>query len=164
MFIFSWQEHGSNAVITYPELLTAPLDCTDVTDTDIFEELSRDNGPFPTTILNQPVVNDTLEVSEDLIEEIPQIEVQYPKMAVVIDCFPSGNPGVPIPGLPHGPSTYKSYQAAASASIWAPFYSQCDWKFVHWAKMCSPTSSAVMELLVMPEVCCNLFFISILYY
>jgi len=117
MFIFLWQEHGSNAVVTYLELPTAPLDCTNVTDTDIFEELSRDNGPFPTTILNQPVVDDTLEVLENLIEEIPQIEVQYPKTAVVIDRFPSGNPGMPIPGLPHSPSTYESYQATASASI-----------------------------------------------
>jgi len=165
-FFFSPQEHESNAAVTDLELPTAPLDSTDVADADMFEELSRGNGPSIATILNQPAVNDTLEVPEDPIEEIPQIEVQNSETAltVVIDCFPSGNPGTPIPGLPQGPSAYESYQATASDSIWAPFRSQCDWKFVHWAKTCGPTSSAVTELLAMPEVHRDLFFISILYY
>ncbi|KAI9442877.1 hypothetical protein BJY52DRAFT_1206753 [Lactarius psammicola] len=36
--------------------------------------------------------------------------------------------------------------------IWAPFRSQCDWEIAHWAKMRGPTSTAVMELLAIPEV------------
>ncbi len=164
--LFSPQEHESNAAITDLKLPTAPLDSTDVTDADMFEELSRGNGPSITTILNQPPIDDTLEVPEDPIEEIPQIEMQNSEMAltVVVDRFPSGNPGAPIPGLPQGPSAYESYQATASDSVWAPFHSQCDWKFAHWAKTCGPTSSAVMELLAIPEVHRDLFFISILYY
>lgn len=145
---------------------TAPFDATDVTDADVFEELSRSNGPSTTTMLNQPTDDDMPEDMDDPIDEIPQIEVQNSETpsTVVIDRFPFGNPGAPIPGLPQGLSAYESYQAAASESVWAPFRSQVDWKFAHWAKMCGPTSSAVMELLAIPEVRHNLFFISILYY
>ena len=145
---------------------TASLDATDLTDADVFEELSRGNGPSTLTIPNQPTVDDALEVPDDSIEEIPQVEVQNSEtaLAVMIDHFPTGNLGAPILGLPQGPSAYESYQATASGSVWAPFHSQCDWKFAHWAKMCGPTSSAVMELLVIPEVCCVVFFISVLYY
>jgi len=52
-------------------LSTASLDTTDLTDADVFEELSRGNGPSTLTIPNQPTVDDTLEVPDDLIEEIP---------------------------------------------------------------------------------------------
>jgi hypothetical protein len=129
--LFSQQEHKSNAVVTDLELLTAPLDSTDVTNADVFEELSRGNGPSTATILNQPTFNNTLEVPEDPIEEISQIEVQNSKtvLTVVIDHFPSGNLGTLIPGLPQGPSAYESYQATASDSVWDPFHSECDWKF-----------------------------------
>ncbi|KAF8264339.1 hypothetical protein EI94DRAFT_1805975 [Lactarius quietus] len=37
-------------------------------------------------------------------------------------------------------------------SIWSPFRSQCDWELTHWAKMRGPTSSAMEELLAIPEV------------
>lgn len=158
---FSQQKHESNAFFTDLELLAAPLDSTDTTDADLFEELSGGNGPSTTTILNQPALGDALEVLEDVIDEIRQVEVQNsePALTVTIDRFPSGNPGAPIPGLPRGPSAYKSYQ-----TVWAPFRSEVDWKFAHWAKMCSPTSSAVAELLAIPEVCRDLFFISALHY
>jgi hypothetical protein len=51
------------------------------------------------------------------------------------------------------PTIYESTQAAFGDSIWAPFHSKCDWEIAHWAKMHGPTSSAVMDLLVIPEVC-----------
>jgi hypothetical protein len=152
-------------VFTDLELLTAPLDSINITDVDLFEELSRGNGPSTTTTLNQPALDDTSEVPEDLIEGISQIEGQNSEMAlmVMIDHFPSGNLGAPIPGLPQGPSAYESYQAAASDSVWAPFQSEIDWKFAHWAKMCGLMSSAVAELLAILEVCCDLVFIFTLY-
>ena len=152
-------------VFTDLELLAAPLDSTDITDADLFEELSRGNGPSTATTLNQPTLDNTLEVPEDLIEEISQIKGQNSETAltVIIDRFPSSNPGALIPGLPQGPSAYESYQAAASDSVWAPFQSEIDWKFAHWAKMCGLTSSAVAELLAIPEVCCDLIFIFTLY-
>jgi hypothetical protein len=70
-FFFSPQEHESNAAITDLELPIAPFDSTDVADADMFEELSRGNSPSIATILNQPAVDNTLEVPEDPIEEIP---------------------------------------------------------------------------------------------
>ncbi|KAH9169515.1 hypothetical protein EDB89DRAFT_2115055 [Lactarius sanguifluus] len=39
-----------------------------------------------------------------------------------------------------------------NTSIWAPFHSQCDWEIALWAKTCGPTSSALTELLRIPEV------------
>jgi hypothetical protein len=115
-------------VFTDLESLTAPLDSIDITDADLFEELSRGNGPSTATTLNQPTLNDTSEVPEDLIEEISQIEGQNSETAltVMIDHIPSSNLGAPIPGLPQGPSTYEFYQAAASDSVWAPFQSEID--------------------------------------
>ncbi|KAH8995564.1 hypothetical protein EDB86DRAFT_2763520, partial [Lactarius hatsudake] len=35
---------------------------------------------------------------------------------------------------------------------WAPFHSQCDWEIALWAKTRGPTSSALTELLRIPEV------------
>src|ERR1700742_2251232 len=71
---------------------------------------------------------------------------------IVVDQFPSGNAGAPIPGMACGSSVYESCEAMHTDSIWAPFKSQRDWRFAHWAKMHGPTSSAVTELLEIPEV------------
>ncbi len=71
---------------------------------------------------------------------------------LVIDHFPHGRPGAPIPGARQGSSPYHSSQEAFGPSIWAPFCSRCDWEIAYWAKTCGPTSSAVGELLAIPEV------------
>jgi hypothetical protein len=70
---------------------------------------------------------------------------------VVIDRFPSVSAGAPIQGMPRGKSIYE-LQRDAGDSIWSSFTSECDWLFAHWAKTRGPTSSAVMELLAIPEV------------
>ncbi|KAF8263176.1 hypothetical protein EI94DRAFT_1878699 [Lactarius quietus] len=54
--------------------------------------------------------------------------------------------------MPCGSSLYEATHNNLGNSLWAPFWSQCDWEFAHWAKMCGPTSTAVTELLAMPEV------------
>ncbi|KAI9429265.1 hypothetical protein H4582DRAFT_1827220 [Lactarius indigo] len=41
---------------------------------------------------------------------------------------------------------------ALGDAAWAPFRSQCDWEVACWAKMRGPSSSAVTELLAIPEV------------
>ena len=71
---------------------------------------------------------------------------------LVIEHFPHGSPGVPIPGADQGSSIYQSSQDAFGASIWAPFRSRLDWEIARWAKMRGPTSTAVTELLAIPEV------------
>ena len=71
---------------------------------------------------------------------------------LAIDHFPHSNPGVPIPTAHRGSSGYQRSQDAFGASVWAPFASQCDWEMAHWAKMRGPTSSAMEDLLAIPEV------------
>ena len=81
---------------------------------------------------------------------------------VVIDHFPFASAGAPLHGMPHRNHIYKSQQGADGDSIWSPFTSQCDWLFACWAKMCGSTSSAVTELLAIPEVQTSLCSISTL--
>ena len=82
---------------------------------------------------------------------------------LIVDSFPHGSPGAPIPGARQGSHPYQSSQEAFGNSIWAPFRSQCDWEIVRWAKMRGPTSSAVADLLAIPEVCALLLlFIALL--
>jgi hypothetical protein len=45
---------------------------------------------------------------------------------LIIDHFPQGSPGTPIPGVDQGPHAYKSSQDMFGPSIWAPFRSQRD--------------------------------------
>ncbi|KAF8272272.1 hypothetical protein EI94DRAFT_1862395 [Lactarius quietus] len=57
-----------------------------------------------------------------------------------------------IKSFPCGSHIYHTSQEAFKLSIWAPFHSQCDWEIACWAKMCGPTSSALADLLAIPEV------------
>ena len=76
-----------------------------------------------------------------------------PTRSFIIDHFPIGSAGAPIAG-PHDTSpTNEPSLAAPGEPIWAPFRSQCDWEFARWAKMSGPTSSAITDLLAIPEVC-----------
>ena len=70
---------------------------------------------------------------------------------VVIDQFPHGSTGAPIPGR----AQQESYQDMDVDTVWAPFNSRCDWVFAQWAKIHGPTSSAVTRLLEIPEVCAH---------
>ncbi|KAH9016036.1 hypothetical protein EDB85DRAFT_1875359 [Lactarius pseudohatsudake] len=71
---------------------------------------------------------------------------------MIVDTFPHGSPGAPIPGAHQGSNVYQSSHELFGSSIWAPFCSQCDWEFARWAKTRGPTSSAVADLLAIPEV------------
>ncbi|KAH8999683.1 hypothetical protein EDB86DRAFT_3075750 [Lactarius hatsudake] len=71
---------------------------------------------------------------------------------VIVDSFPHGVPGTPMPDPFQGQSDHRSREDAINTSVWAPFHSQCDWEIALWAKMCRPTSSALTELLQIPEV------------
>lgn len=78
---------------------------------------------------------------------------------VIIDRFPFGSPGAPLTGLHDSTSRNGSSPAGVGLrgdSIWAPFHSECDWEFARWAKLRGPTSSAVTDLLAIPEVCTSL--------
>ncbi|KAF8266920.1 hypothetical protein EI94DRAFT_1802320 [Lactarius quietus] len=71
---------------------------------------------------------------------------------VVVETFSRGEPGAPIPGEREGSHVYHTSQEAPHSSIWAPFFSQHDWEIACWAKTCGPTSSALADLLAIPEV------------
>jgi hypothetical protein len=75
--------------------------------------------------------------------------------SVFIDRFPFGNPGAPISG-PSGTCQGSPIDdtgcAALGDLIWAPFDSKHDWDIACWAKRHSLTSSAITELLAIPEV------------
>lgn len=70
---------------------------------------------------------------------------------IVVELFSSGYAGAPITN--DSPShSDDSTQELPCRNIWAPFHSQCDWEVARWAKMHGTTSSAVTELLAIPEV------------
>jgi len=128
------------------EGLAPLLDSADVTDADVFEVLLQGNGVSTAASLSdQPAVDESLVISEGPVEQ--------EQVSEIIDRFHFGSPGAPIPGIPQGRSTNELHQATIGDPVWAPFQSQCDWQFAHWAKMRGPTSSAVTDLLAIPEVC-----------
>jgi hypothetical protein len=47
--------------------------------------------------------------------------------AVVIDKFPFGSTGMPVPGMLLGLSAYETLQNMHADTLWAPFSSQLDW-------------------------------------
>ncbi|KAH9059259.1 hypothetical protein EDB87DRAFT_1577735 [Lactarius vividus] len=51
-----------------------------------------------------------------------------------------------------GSSAYEAMRNTLGDSVWTPFQSQHDWEVARWAKMRGPSSSAVTELLAIPEV------------
>src|SRR5712671_968386 len=74
---------------------------------------------------------------------------------VVVDRFPFGHAGAPIStsGMHQEGTANDSGPEALGDTIWSPFRSQCDWEIAHWAKMCGPSSTALVEFLVIAEVC-----------
>jgi hypothetical protein len=112
-----------------------------------------------------PADDEDLEVTDDETPEdlLPQSQVEYEADTsdsesasdVVVEHFPFGSPGAPVPGRAQGPSAFDSQQARFTDSPWAPFRSQLDWDVARWAKLRGQTSTAVSELLTIPGVCAS---------
>ena len=123
----------------------------DLADADAFEVLTEHNvHPGPAVPNHRAVDSDTTaEPSNAATEQVVPFDVPDAERSqtVVIDHFPSGNVGAPIPGMAR-----ESNEDTATQSIWAPFVSQCDWEVAHWGKMRGPTSSALTDLLAIGEV------------
>ena len=119
----------------------------DIEDADIFETLGRP-GPIPEQAASDELPMPT-PPPETTVQDI-QSEAANPESSplVVIDSFSHGSAGVPISDGPHADDTDRE----ESSFTWAPFGSQCDWEVAHWAKMRGPTSSAMADLLAIPEV------------
>jgi hypothetical protein len=104
-------------------------------------------------------LGDTPDDDNDLADQPICIEARKSGV-VVVDRFPFGSPGAPIASPSDNATMNGANLRAPGDSIWTPFRSQCDWEIAHWAKMRGPTSSAVTELLAIPEVCAPRFHLS----
>jgi hypothetical protein len=153
---------ASNANITNPmdthaangDSLSVDVDTADATDADAFQVLSQGDRDLTTTNACKIAVDRPPDVLEGLTEPSIEFDSSFSDTSsVVVDVFPFGNPGAPIPGVPRGCTSYEQFQATLGNSNWAPFRSQRDWDIARWAKTHSISSSAVDELLAIPEVC-----------
>lgn len=139
--------------------VAADTDDADTTDADLLEFLVNNHSITTNTAQDRPVeAQSAVPPAMPPIEPTPPAHPPQPDAdtpdsgtPLVIDRFPHGNPGAPIPGACQG--SYQQSQEAFGASVWAPFHSQCDWEVARWAKMRGPTSSAMQDLLAIPGVC-----------
>jgi hypothetical protein len=141
------------------------LDAADVADADAFQELQDfANEQRSATIPDQGRVDgfniatipDEEGVEEPELPRTDENDLGDPDTmaTVVIDRFPFGSPGIPVPP-PHGTSAHNSSRDSSGESmpVWAPFQSRKDWEFALWVKTRGSTSNAVDELLAVPGVC-----------
>lgn len=138
-------------------------------DADLFETLIQDfncsstPGPDQPTPPDQPPA-DGSQPSDPAPP--PPAHIEYgdsDSPTVVVDHFPHGNPGAPISEAHQGRHIYQTSQDLFGPSLWAPFRSQRDWQIAHWAKTRGPTSSALGELLAIPNVRARLLFDNLCY-
>jgi hypothetical protein len=141
------------------------LDAADVTDANAFEELQVYVNELPrATIpdqgrvdgLNTATILDQEGIDEEGSPRTNQIEADDPDTTstVVVDRFPFGSSGTPIPGMPRGTLAHESWRDTPMESMWAPFRSRKDWELAYWVKMRSSCSSAaVNDLLAISDVC-----------
>jgi hypothetical protein len=139
------------------------VDAADAADADLLEEMANDplsstnperdppneaqTAPLtPPDIEPQPLVPAPAQPTE------PDANSSDASPQVFVDRFPHGSPGAAIAGGHQGSNIYQASHELFGASAWAPFHSQCDWELARWAKMRGPTSSAMEELLAIPEV------------
>lgn len=139
------------------------IDDDDIADANTFEALSRiQDPPASNTITHVPSAN---------VPPLPPLSASAPDSdhhnydtvashgcetsTIVVDPFSSGDAGAPITDDPPSHSDHDltwPTRESPHQNIWAPFNSQCDWEVAHWAKTHGTTSSAVTELLAIPEV------------
>jgi hypothetical protein len=132
------------------------IDPVDAMDAEAFEALSQGIDDSPLYLPSQEYTADPPALLEDPGRQPTRIEASKSGVTVVIVRFPFGSAGAPInaPLPPHeNASSNRLSIMSHSNSIWAPFRSQRDWEIAHWAKMRGPTSTAVNDLLAIPEVC-----------
>lgn len=138
-------------------------DTADTTDANTFEIISHTQTSRLLDLDLTPPSPEQIPSAEaeSPLENLPNpVEAGSPDThpRVVVEHFARGAPGAPINDT-QGGSMYKSGEAALGESVWAPFQSECDWWFAYWAKMNGPSSSALMDLLAIPNVRPPFFFL-----
>ncbi|KAI9436431.1 hypothetical protein H4582DRAFT_2112092 [Lactarius indigo] len=93
-------------------------------------------------------------VAEDLADTEDTNAFDILARDVNFSSLASSNPEPPDVTLSSAPPPegYVVTGTESSHPAWAPFQSQCNWEVACWAKMRGPLSSAVTELLAIPEV------------
>ena len=130
-------------------ILTDPDDSANTADADTFKTLNQDQTSSATSVALEssglqslmPLLDDTIESGTYNAEASSN---------TFVDHFPHVHPSAPL--SIEQVSIFESVQNSLGGSIWVPFQSQVDWEIAHWAKMCGPSSTALMELLAIPEV------------
>lgn len=129
---------------------------------DSSNEDLRSPSHFPEIPGDEHAVDLPLPAISDPDQPLGQPSAQAGESGVVvINRFPFGSPGALFFG-PHENSPTNATSpspVAIDGPNWAPFSSQCDWEVALWAKMRGPTSSAMSELLAIPEVCPRRFYV-----
>ncbi|KAH8986016.1 hypothetical protein EDB92DRAFT_1949462 [Lactarius akahatsu] len=157
-------DHGSLADANVPDTIDADAaDTADAVDANVWEALVQDIEPTVDT--------DQGHASRVQLSPSPPSETPHPltsppdppicdgsnsnttgsQAQVIVDSFPHGVPGTPMPDPFQGQSDHRSHEDAINTSVWAPFHSQCNWEIALWAKMHGPTLSALTELLQIPK-------------
>ncbi|KAI9440231.1 hypothetical protein BJY52DRAFT_1229557 [Lactarius psammicola] len=125
-------------------------DPADTADANAFETMFQDQNLGRVTPEHDPPCGRLSPTPPpDAIE--PETHNSEARSSLFIDRFPHGHPGAPVSGTGQA-SVFEAMHNTTGDLIWAPFRSQCDWEIARWAKMRGPTSTAVMELLAIPEV------------
>ena len=145
-------------ILTLIHVIDDNEDLADEADANVLEALVQDSNQFPLPTAPTHPELDSNDAAQSLALP-PESGVtansdssHSSRSGVVVDHFPFGHPGAPIPGMHGDPSVYEATREDLGDSVWAPFQSQCDWEFARWAKTRGPTSTAVTELLAIPEV------------
>jgi hypothetical protein len=125
-------------------------DTTSAMDANTYEMLQA-QVDHSAAIVPEPVPTLPPESSAPPSIQLETNELDHPP-SVIVDQFPHGSPGAPISGAHQGSPMDDSGRDVLGESIWAPFHSDCDWEIARWAKMRSPTSSALTDLLAVPGV------------
>jgi hypothetical protein len=99
---------------------TNPADVTDsnASDAEAFQ-LPRGDDTLMATITGEIAVDQPADLSEGLAEQSIEFQSHFSDSStLVVDHFPFGEPGAPLPAMREGRS---SFQARDEDSNWAPF-------------------------------------------
>ena len=117
--------YPANTDLNGPTLddICLPLDACGTYDTDT----DNSNSDATSSMDARDACQITADTPPDVLEGSGEGSIEFNSQfsstsSVIVECFPFGNPGAPISGMPQGPS-YGQFQATP----YAPFWSQRDW-------------------------------------
>jgi hypothetical protein len=166
-FLVPSQESSIDSQITDDhDAVDGEDDLADQLDAEALELLQQDANHSPTNhspTNHSPTSHSEPDTSDSTQSSAPPLQYGFTVNSAttnhsagsnaIIDLFPFGQPGEPVPGMQQSSTLYEATRDSLGDFVWAPFRSQCDWEFARWAKMRGPTSTAVTELLAIPGVC-----------